>query len=397
MTLAEIKENDCIDFLGNTFGLLHNQIEEDFDAIDKNGDGLVSKEEGVNAYTTLGLDRSGVDSDSSFGELRLYLYTHCGTAPLEIKVEVDDDKMDDLAKNITDHRFRTYKDTKIIAHGYKVDASDFCSWFVKAYRESGCGVNIICIDWEEYADNEANAYRRAANNAVIVGEKIGEKIVKKVLVDRVKYNPSRIHAIGHSLGAHLVGNIGRKFQDVQDSNDATGVQKIGRITGLDPASLLFDNGGDNEDDRLDQEDARFVDVIHTNSGELSDRCFGISSQIGHVDFYPNGGSHMPGCNDQNPLSFPNLKLISDLMDSSCSHNMAQRYYQDSIKNKNDATNFWSVRCNSYHQFKDLLKDCYGDELLMGEALNISEAIKGRYFLDTNAYDDDKTPYSYSTT
>ena len=60
MTLAEIKENHCLDFLANTFGILHTDIEKDFATLDKNGDGVVSIGEGLNAFKTFGinLDRS---------------------------------------------------------------------------------------------------------------------------------------------------------------------------------------------------------------------------------------------------------------------------------------------------------------------------------------------------
>ena len=45
MTPAEMKEIDCANFLVNTFGMLDKHIDTDFEAIDKNGDGVVSKEE----------------------------------------------------------------------------------------------------------------------------------------------------------------------------------------------------------------------------------------------------------------------------------------------------------------------------------------------------------------
>ena len=42
--------------LTETFGLLSEDVARDFEAIDKNGDGLVSKQECVKAYDILGLD-----------------------------------------------------------------------------------------------------------------------------------------------------------------------------------------------------------------------------------------------------------------------------------------------------------------------------------------------------
>lgn len=47
--------------------------------------------------------------------------------------------------------------------------------------------------------------------------------------------------------------------------------------------------------RLDPSDADFVDVIHTDDGGLKNLGFGATQEMGHVDFFPNGGTHQPGC------------------------------------------------------------------------------------------------------
>ena len=101
-------------------------------------------------------------------------------------------------------------------------------------------------------------YNRAAKNAIRVGKEIGKKFVKDFLINRnqMGQDPKLIHAIGHSLGAHLVGYIGK----------ANSKPKIGRITGLDPARPYFKKLKRNE--QLHYNDAEFVDVIHTNSGRF---------------------------------------------------------------------------------------------------------------------------------
>lgn len=55
-------------------------------------------------------------------------------------------------------------------------------------------------------------------------------------------------------------------------------------------------GGRNKDFTLDKNDAKFVDVIHTNmeSFKLIDG-YGTSTSSGHVDFYPEGGETQKGC------------------------------------------------------------------------------------------------------
>lgn len=58
--------------------------------------------------------------------------------------------------------------------------------------------------------------------------------------------------------------------------------------GLDPAApYYFDT---HIDVRLDQSDAEFVDVIHTNAPFV-----GTITRSGHLDFWPNGGLLQRGC------------------------------------------------------------------------------------------------------
>lgn len=90
-----------------------------------------------------------------------------------------------------------------------------------------------------------------------------------------------VHVLGHSLGAHVAGYAGSYVP-----------RKLARITGLDPAGPAFETPYlKDPGDRLDSTDANFVDVIHTCAGSL-----GFLRPIGHVDFYPNGGTFtQPGC------------------------------------------------------------------------------------------------------
>ena len=46
-------------------------------------------------------------------------------------------------------------------------------------------------------------------------------------------------------------------------------------------------------DRLDASDALFVDVLHTDGAPRIVSGFGHLDALGHVDFYPNGGSAQP--------------------------------------------------------------------------------------------------------
>ena len=66
------------------------------------------------------------------------------------------------------------------------------------------------------------------------------------------------------------------------------------VSGLDPASPYYTDR--DPEVRLDPTDANYVDVIHTNLPII-----GTEQRVGHIDFFPNGGSVQPGCFTNKPL------------------------------------------------------------------------------------------------
>lgn len=74
-------------------------------------------------------------------------------------------------------------------------------------------------------------------------------------------------------------------------NILTTNNSVCHLTGLDPALPFFATLKDEW--KLDPGDASFVDVIHTSAG-----VFGKIEALGHVDFYVNGGSLQPDCQDK---------------------------------------------------------------------------------------------------
>merc|ERR1712168_1615587 len=146
---------------------------------------------------------------------------------------------------------------------------------------------------------------------------------------------------GHSLGAHVVGFIGKKIQDM-------GYGKIPRITGLDPALPAFELAG--KKNRIDKDDAELVDIIHTNSGMLWDGCLSIFKPIGHYDFFPAGGSHQPGCTDVCVLGSCTENDINDLILGGCSHSRAVTYFIESVT-LSSSSSFMSWKCDSWELFQ----------------------------------------------
>lgn len=138
--------------------------------------------------------------------------------------------------------------------------------------------NILIVDWGKLA--KYPCYPTAAFNTRQAGECIANFLVA-LKRNSKNFNVGHVHAIGFSLGAHVVAFTSNVLRNV------TGVG-LSRITGLDPALPFF--ATTNHEWKLDETDADFVDVIHTNAG-----LFGKIEKCGHVDFYINGGQYQPQC------------------------------------------------------------------------------------------------------
>ena len=94
---------------------------------------------------------------------------------------------------------------------------------ITAYNPSkNISINVIGIEWGELA-NVIN-YISAAFYSVEVGKYVGEHVAVKMLIEGLGQNPDKIEAVGHSLGAHLVGHLGRIVFNKTGS-------KIARATG----------------------------------------------------------------------------------------------------------------------------------------------------------------------
>lgn len=148
-------------------------------------------------------------------------------------------------------------------------------------------------------------------------------------------NIKRVHLVGQSLGAHIAGFAGRYINE----NHPKG-EKIGRISGLDPAGPLywkvltiFENPYS-----LRASDADVVDCIHSNGGYL-----GTANNIGTVDFLVNGGSYQEYCGQFNSSfrfiserkkkkSVGMLGLKCDFLDI-CNHAFSSIFYQVTIGSK----------------------------------------------------------------
>lgn len=209
------------------------------------------------------------------------------------------------------------KKTTFIIHGYRPTGSAPV-WIPDLVHLllSEEDMNIIVVDWNRGATTII--YSNASRNGKKVAE-ILKKFMDEMLINGASLDS--IHMIGVSLGAHISGLVGQMFGG-----------QLGRITGLDPAGPLY--RGKPPSERLDPTDAQFVDVIHSDTDGL-----GYADALGHVDFYPNGGTDQPGCP---PTVFAGLKYFK------CDHQRSVFLFMASLKK---SCNITAYPCESYRSYR----------------------------------------------
>jgi len=222
-------------------------------------------------------------------------------------------------------------ETILMAHGYvsTAEGEHGCETFVQYYNKAGRDVQVICIDWRNLASlsrwemaKNLGAFNGEAQNSVDVGWWLGRLLHS--LVEKTDLDSNKVHLIGHSLGAHVVGVMGRTFAALSGKH-------VARVTGLDPAGPLFvRNAYGLKKHMIGKDSGTFVDIIHSN-GDFDPYAFNILHPgsslhygdlhaLGHADFYPNGGR----------VQGPSGCTVSAPWESSCSHGRAVDFYLHSI-------------------------------------------------------------------
>ncbi|CAG2122257.1 unnamed protein product, partial [Medioppia subpectinata] len=161
--------------------------------------------------------------------------------------------------------------------------------------------NIILVAWGKGA--KISSYYLAAANTQVVGGLVAYFINRLCEIYNIKND--KFSLIGHSLGAHVMGQAGRRLYN----------PRVARITGLDPAGPGF------RDDarRLNRNDASLVVILHTDISEYTiTEGLGQPLHSGHVDFFPNGGKLQPGCASSRGI-LNAIKAIRADEQLSCSH------------------------------------------------------------------------------
>ncbi|CAH2049271.1 unnamed protein product, partial [Iphiclides podalirius] len=235
--------------------------------------------------------------------------------------------------SIESSNFNESNPTVVVVHGWTGNLRSGVNDALRSAFLSISDYNVIILDWSRVASKD---YVTAVAAVPRVGQRLGQFLT--FLSSATGVSLKSMHLIGHSLGAHVVGNAGRNLGG-----------RVARITGLDPAGPLWTQNNQ----RLRKTDAVYVEAIHTNSGT-----FGIVSADAAADFYPNGGTAQPGC-------------ATDV----CSHKRSWELFESSV----DYNELEGHKCSSTLQYT--ANSCRGMALKMGNG-DLNKRGSGVYYLTT---------------
>ncbi|XP_063836202.1 pancreatic lipase-related protein 2-like [Ostrinia nubilalis] len=244
----------------------------------------------------------------------------------------------DNANILASSNYNASSRTVILIHGNGGSATDtFNSVMVPAFLAAG-DVNVIVVDWS--AGTNAGFFTTTFYS-VLSGAFVSRFIT--FLVDQTAGSLANFHIVGFGIGALNAGYISRLLN-----------AEIGYVTALDPAE------GSNITNLLPPIYAlqsQYTEVIHTDVDGG-----GYLPPLGDVDFYPNGGTNMPGCGG----------------DSSCNRLRAVYYFAESIQ----TGGFTGVECSSHQEA--ISSTCSGAGSLNLGGLTPKTGSSGVFWVGTNA-------------
>uniref|UniRef100_A0A1B0BCD7 Lipase domain-containing protein n=1 Tax=Glossina palpalis gambiensis TaxID=67801 RepID=A0A1B0BCD7_9MUSC len=223
------------------------------------------------------------------------------------------------------HRLRSHRSVALFLHGWRDEGSkQWVQEMLTTWIHFQPNHYICIVDWGHLSQND---YKAASGSIFEVGLTVAA-IVESMEAINPRFSRKNVTIAGFSLGAHAAGFAGSLLNG-----------ELEQIIALDPAAPMFTMPTIVAPKyRLDENDAQFVQVLHTSSGTL-----GTSVKCGHADFYPNGGT-VPQPNCQQSSQIPETRNRNPI---SCSHSTAAVFFKQSM----DPTYpFLGTHCDSYTDF-----------------------------------------------
>ncbi|MDB9436942.1 hypothetical protein PN450_09035, partial [Dolichospermum lemmermannii CS-548] len=259
------------------------------------------------------------------------------------------------------NKFDPNKFTFVITHGFESTVigenpqfRELGSSIYNYFNSLGQSVNVILWDWSEEASGPLN-YQTNANKVDEIGDELA------TFLQAASINPTKTQLIGHSLGAHVMGNAGERYKTLTGNS-------INSIVGLDPAGPLFEsdfnpatlsNDSSNTLDeiinRLDPTDATRVVALHTSN------TLGFDGNLGALDLFINWSD----------LTQPGASFITS------NHSYATQLYTQLTK----LASFSQAAGNSQENNTTFV----GNTLDINDIYNI--ALKGADYVTTKSYGD----------
>uniref|UniRef100_A0A182N1V2 Lipase domain-containing protein n=1 Tax=Anopheles dirus TaxID=7168 RepID=A0A182N1V2_9DIPT len=270
-----------------------------------------------------------------------------------------------------------HRQLKVLIHGWNADRHHISITPIRTAYLVQDAHNLVVVDWSPVA---TLLYPTARELVLPVGNRIGSIVAH--FVGRLGIDNKQVHVIGHSLGAHIAGVVGRFFGG-----------KLARVTALDPAGPLFEQ---DSMDAVGPDAAHFVDVIHTDGLTL-----GENVVRGHADFFPNSGlPPQPGCETLDVITLRKvsarirysvtsrgitIRFAFGPFTDSCSHARSTGFFAESIALP---SNFVACACSREEIARqddiclpDVRESSMRECVLMGESLPSSA--RGTFYIRTS--------------
>ena len=212
--------------------------------------------------------------------------------------------------------------------------------------------NLMLFDWSDYGQR---AYGTSVSYVPYLGKLLAE-FIDDHLSRRHNYSASRVHLVGYSLSAHIVGQTGRRLRALKNP--------LGQITALDPTGICFHTEAKFANEhQLRPDDAKLVVARHYDMGGL-----GARRPIGGVDIFVNGGSNQPSMGLRGP-ALGAFGLVAAL--GGASSHMRATQHESSEPFQSDCQEL-AYACSSYQAY------------LAGECADCGQSANKCYHLSTLA-------------